>query len=310
MNFTSEIKKELIQRSERWAGNCRRASLSAFIRTSGTVGVYEGTPSFFLVSETEMVAEFYTRQFFDEFHAELTVSRATVDRMSGRDRLVLVCPSTISENVLQTLGVCKRGKKELREGILPSLIKSDEEKIAFVRGAFLGGGSCNTPKDGVGYHLEIVFNDLKTSLQFCTLLDELGVFAKRIIRKESHVVYIKSKEIISDFLAIIGAQTSLKKFGVILEARDVSNQSNRARNCFSGNADKTAIASVKQVMAIKKIEEDQGLSGLSEELRMLAKARLDNPEISLRELSERLNISKSCLNHRMRRLMQIADEIE
>lgn len=310
MNFTLEIKKELIARSEDWDKNCRRASMSAFLRTSGTVGVYEGTPSFFLVSETEMVAEFYTKQFFEEFHTELTVSHATMDRMSGRDKLVLVCPPAISENVLHALGVCKRGKKELRAGILPSLIKSEEEKIAYVRGAFLGGGSCNTPQNGAGYHLEIVFNDEKTSVQFCLVLDELGVFAKRIVRKETNVVYIKSKEIISDFLAIIGAQTALRKFGAILESRDIANQNNRARNCFSGNADKTAIASVKQVMAIKKIDEKLGLSGLSEDLRILAKARLDNPEISLRELAERLNVSKSCLNHRMRRLMQTADEIE
>ena len=309
MNFTWEIKKELITRSKGWDAKQRIASLSAFLRTCGTLGISNGVPSFFLVSETEMVAEFFTKQFFEEFHTELTVSHATMDRMSGRDKLVLVCPASVSQAVLQSLGVLKRNGQDFRTGIASALIRTEEQKIAYVRGAFLGGGSCNTPKNGAGYHLEMVFSDKKTALDTCILLDELGIFAKQIVRKESHVVYIKSKEIISDFLAIIGATTSLKKFGEILEERDVANQNNRARNCFSGNADKTAIASVKQVLAIQKIEENQGLSGLGEDLRLLAKARLANPEISLRELSEVLGVSKSCLNHRMRKLMQIAEEI-
>lgn len=311
MNFTWEIKKEIIARSANAGDKSRRASLSAFFRTSGTLGVQaDGMPSFFLVSETEIVAEFFMRLFSEEFKTELTISHAIMDRKSGRDKLVLVCPPSVSLTVLQKLGIYRKDGQDFRAGILPSLIKTEEEKIAYIRGAFLGGGSCNTPKNGAGYHLEIVCNEKKSASDLCKVLDELGVFAKRIVRKETHVVYIKSKEIISDFLAIIGVNTALKKFGAILEERDESNQNNRARNCFSGNADKTAIASVKQVMAIQKIDEVQGLSGLSEELRILANARLQNPEMNLRELAECLNVSKSCLNHRMRRLMQIADEIE
>ncbi len=310
MNFTSEIKKEIINRSGKWNEKFRLASLSAFLRTSGTLGVQDGTPSFFLVSETEMVAEFFMRQFFDEFQAELTVSHAAQDRMSGRDKLVLVCPPSVAYIALKKLGIYRRDGQDFRFGILPSLVKTDEEKIAYVRGAFLGGGSCNAPKNGGGLHLEVVFNEKETARDFCKMLDELGIFAKKIVRKEDHVVYIKSKEIISDFLAIIGATNALKKFSAILEEREVSNQSNRAKNCFSGNADKTAIASVKQVMSIQKIEEIQGLGNLSEDLRVVAKTRLKYPEMNLRELAEKLQLSKSCLNHRIRRLMQIADGLE
>ena len=310
MNFTWEIKKEIIHRSAQLDKRCKIAALSAFFRTSGTMGVQDGTPNFFLVSETEIVAEYFMRIFAEIFDAEFIVSHAAMDRMSGRDKLVLLCPPLLTQKVLETLGIWQSSKQDFRQGILPSLVKTEEERIAYIQGAFLGGGSCNTPKHGAGYHLEIVFNDKKTSTDTCKILDELGVVAKRVVRKESHVVYIKSKEIISDFLAIIEAYGSLKKYGVILEERDIANHNNRARNCFSGNADKTAIASVKQVMSIQKIEQANLLNELSEDLRVLAKTRLQNPGLTLQELAEKLNVSKSCLNHRMRRLMQIAEEID
>lgn len=310
MNFTWEIKKELIHRSSVWENSEKRAALSAFLRTSGTLGVQDGIPTFFLVSETEIVAQFFMRLFAELFQTELVVSNASMDRMSGRDKLVLSCPIEHVTKVLKELGLWSESKQDFRQGILTSIVKTEKEKIAYVQGAFLGGGSCNTPKDGVGYHLETVFEDKKTAVDFCKILDELGAFAKRIIRKDTHVTYIKSKEIISDFLAIVGAYNALKKFSDLIEERDEANQSNRARNCFSGNADKTAIASVKQIMAIQKIQDVYGLNELSEDLRTTAKARLKNPTGSFKELAESLNVSKSCLNHRMRRLMKIAEEIK
>ena len=310
MNFTGDIKKEIIHRSERWSESEKRAALSAFFRTSGTLGVQDGTPTFFLVSETEMVAERFMQIFADLFGVELVVSHATMDRMSGRDKLVLSCPLLTSQTALQRLGLWQESKVDFRQGVLPSLVKTEDDQIAYIQGAFLGGGSCNTPKNGAGYHLELVFIEKKTAQNVRRILDELGVFAKLITRKETYVLYIKSKEIISDFLAICGADGALKKFGAILEERDVANQNNRARNCFSGNADKTAIASVKQVMAIQKLTDNNALSDLSEDLRLLARTRLAYPEMNLRELAEKLNVSKSCLNHRMRKLMQIADELE
>ena len=94
-----------------------------------------------------------------------------------------------------------------------------------------------------------------------------------------------------------------------MDRRDESNRDNRARNCISGNADKTAIAAVKQIVAIRKIEEKTGFAELSEDLRALAKARLQYPTMSLKELAETLQTSKSCLNHRMRRLMEISEEL-
>ena len=104
----------------------------------------------------------------------------------------------------------------------------------------------------------------------------------------------------------MGLENALKKFDAVLTIRDEANRNNRAKNCMAGNADKSAIAAVKQVVAIEKLQKDASFVALSEELRTLAKTRLANPTMSLQELADYLQISKSCLNHRMRRLMEIS----
>ncbi len=306
MNFTSDVKKEMINHGVK-DGGARLSEMSAFLRTCGTFGVKDGQPTFFLVSETENVAEYFMSQFSKIFDAELFVTHATRDRMSGRDKLLLQCPSAVAAEVLKTLRlVGKNG--ELRKGISASLVSDEAKEIAYIRGAFLGGGSCTLPMDNgtTGYHLEIVFNDKKTAKDFCLVLSEFEILAKLAERKETFVAYIKSKEQISDFLAVVGAHNALKKLSELVERRDEANRTNRARNCMSGNADKAAIAAVKQVVALKKLEEGGGFTLLSEELKQLAKARLDNPSMSLQELADKLCVSKSCLNHRMRKLMSMA----
>lgn len=309
MNFTLDIKKELITHCSWVSEKERKAALSAFVRTSGTLGLNQQIPTFFLVSQTERVAEFFMAQFVETFGFDLTVAHAAQDRLSGRDKLVLQCPLTVSKKVLATLGLLKRGANDLRSGISRTLLHSEQAKIAYIQGAFLGSGSCTLPTiSGGGYHLEIVFFDKKTAYDFCDLLGEFELIVRLVERKDSFVVYIKSKELISDFLSVIGVENTLKKFAAFIEKRDESNHDNRARNCFSGNADKTAIAAVKQVVALKKMQEKNNFNDLSEELRTLARARLNNPTMSLRELAEYLGESKSCLNHRMRKLMSLTEE--
>ena len=315
MNFTSDIKKEIITRGRvpgRRGEGERKAAISAFLRTSGDVGLKEdGEPIFYFVSETENVAEFFMSLFVETFGVELYISHATMDKMSGRDKLVLQCPQENSTEIAKALGLVKK-TGGIRDGIASSLVSTDERKISYIRGAFLGGGSCTVPteKGKSGYHLEIVFSNKKIAREFCELLAEFELLAKLAERKENSIVYIKSKELISDFLSIIGAENCLKKFSSLVEKRDKANNDNRAKNCMSGNADKAAIAAVKQVMAIEKLKKSGVYFELSVELKVLAKARVDNPHISLQELADMLGISKSCLNHRMRKLMEFAAELD
>lgn len=306
MNFTSDVKKEMIAHGLTDSEEML-SEMSAFIHASGTFGIKDGRPTFFLVSETENVVEYFTAQFSKLFNAELFVTHATKDRMSGRDKLLLQCTSAAAAGVLRVLRlVDKHG--EIRRGISPTLLSSEEKEIAYVRGAFLGGGSCTVPLDGstTGYHLEIVFADEKTAKDFCLVLSEFEILAKLAERKDTFVVYIKSKEQISDFLSVIGAENALKKFSQLVEKRDEANRNNRARNCMAGNADKAAIAAVKQIVALQKLEKSGGFADLSEELSALAKMRMENPTMSLQELADAFCVSKSCMNHRMRKLMSIA----
>ena len=314
MSFTSNIKKEIISRGVGRGENAVKAkiaALSAFVRTSGFLGEHEGEPSFFIVSETENVAEYFMTAFSELFKAELSITHATVDRMSGRGKLLLQCPAKNTKEVLEKLGlVNKKGK--LREGIAPECVADEESMIAYIQGAFLGGGSCTVPseKGKTGYHLEVVFSDSATARDFCDLLAEFELIVRMVERKDTSVAYLKSKEAISDFLSIIGTENVLKKFSALVEKRDEANRDNRKQNCMAGNADKTAIAAVKQVVAIERLKKQSAYEELSEELKLLAETRLKNPAMSMQELANYLKISKSCLNHRIRRLMTLAENNE
>lgn len=312
MSFTSDVKKEIISHgigTENTAEE-KKAGISAFVRTSGTMGVKDGEPTFFIVSETENVAEFFMSLFSETFGAELSIINATMDRMSHRDKLLLQCPKAYTPTVLKELKLLKKSREGFRTGISSSLVATEACRIAYIKGAFLGGGSCTLPgeKAKTGYHLEIVFSDGKTAKDFCDLLSEFELLVKLIERKETYVVYIKSKEMISDFLSIIGAEHCLKKFSVLVEKRDEANRSNRAQNCMAGNADKAAMAAVKQVLAIKTLKEKGVYEDLSEDLKELAELRIKQPSMSLQELADYLKVSKSCLNHRMRKLLELANK--
>ena len=315
MSFTTDIKKEIISLGlggKKGGLAEKKAGLSAFVRTSGELGIHDGNPAFFIVSETESVAEFFMRIFAETFGCELSVTHASMDRMSRRDKLLLQCPTAYTEEVLSALKLLKRSGKEIREGISETLTATERQKMAYVQGAFLGGGSCTLPNESgtTGYHMEVIFSDKKTARDFCRILEEFELLPKLMERKESHVVYMKSKESISDFLSVLGVKNALRKFSSIVEKRDESNAENRAKNCMQGNADKSAKAAVQQVIAIRKLAQGSNWTEISEELKEVATLRLLNPAVSLQELADMLKISKSCLNHRMRRLMSLAEKVK
>ena len=311
MNFTSDVKKEIIARGIGEGDDAvaeKKAGISAFVRTSGMLGVQDGEPTFFLISETENVAEFFTALFYDGLKTNLRITHATRDRRSGRDKLLLECPAANVRSVLNEVGLLKRNGG-LRDGISSTLTATKGRKIAYIQGAFLGGGSCTIPNADAktGYHLEIVFFNRKTAKDFCNILAEFEILAKMLARsKEKFVVYVQSKEQISDFFAVIGVNNALRKFSNFLEMRDEANRVNRAQNCMMGNAYKSATASVEQVMCIRALMNNGVLNDLGDEYKELAKARLENGGMSMQELAKYLGISKSCLNHRMRRLMALA----
>ena len=313
MNFTSDVKKELMKLP--CGKEESRAALSAYFSACGVFAESgTGEPEFFLVSETERVAEFFTGLFYNLFGERLIVSRAVKDRLSGRSRLILECPRG-AKNALETLELYKPGAG-FTVGVPQVFKENDAARRAYICGAFLGGGSITLPADGkkTGYHLEIAFpaeedGESAVAEEFAALAEADDLLLKCVKRGGETVAYMKSKEAISDFLSVLGAENALKKFGAFCEEREKNNNLIRAANCSSFNADKTATAAVKQVLAIEKIVAAGADTTLAAPLKKLIALRLARPELSLQELADELGVSKSCLSHRMRKLTEIAANI-
>ena len=182
-------------------------------------------------------------------------------------------------------------------------------KAAFLRGALLAGGSISDP--GKSYHLEIVTPHYNVSGETFSILLELGFSPKDTTRGGNYVTYFKQSEAIEDLLTLAGAPVSAMGIMSAKVEKSMRNSINRKVNCDSANADKIVSASQEQIEAIKKIERTAGLQSLTEKLRETAILRIANPEASLSDLAflAMPSVSKSCMSHRLRRLLEIAREL-
>lgn len=189
-------------------------------------------------------------------------------------------------------------------------IKKDEMILkSLVRGCFLGGGSLNNPNNK--YHLEILFSTIKNANFILEVLRAFGIEAKMLERKNSTSIYIKEAEEISKTLAFIGAGKSVLNFEEIRVMRDTRNNINRLVNCETANLNKTINASVEQIEHIEYLKKIGKFDGLPENLKEIANLRQEHPDASLVQLGEMLEnpIGKSGVNHRLKRIIEIAEEI-
>lgn len=182
-------------------------------------------------------------------------------------------------------------------------------RTAFLRGAFLSGGSVTDPEKR--YHLELATSHLQASREVSALLTELGFFPRSVMRSGSAVIYFKQSEHIEDFLTKIGAPASAMDIMTAKVDKEIRNGANRAMNCDMANVNKTLDAALEQKNAIEKLQQRGALENLPDKLRQTALLRLQYPELSLTQLAERCDppVTKSCLNHRMRKLMSMAQEL-
>lgn len=191
------------------------------------------------------------------------------------------------------------------------IYEDDEDKKSYLRGLFLATGSINDPKTA-RYHLEFLIDDYDYSLFVCDLLDYYGLNSKLIERNNGFMVYIKEAEKISDFLKILKAFNSVLYYEDIKAYREHKNLINRLNNCEQANVEKTINSALSQVNDIELIEETIGLDALDEKLKIVAIYRKKYKEVSLSELSKiisienEINLTKSGLNHRMRKIREIA----
>lgn len=179
---------------------------------------------------------------------------------------------------------------------------------AFVRGAFLGGGSVNNPKST--YHLEILFSIEENTQLVLIILEKYQISFKILEKRNNYALYTKDGDEISKFLALIQASQSVLKFEDIRVIRDIRNQVNRKVNCETANLNKTVNAALQQIENIRYLQEIGEFKKLSKSLQEIAKIRLDNPDASLIELGKLLAkpIGKSGVNHRFQAIQNIVEE--
>lgn len=293
MSFTGEIKRELLRSSPTERGEML-ALLCGALDTGGDRLFSNGEPfGFSFTSENEKSAEYLLRLVELCFGVRMTVTEAVRDPKHGRDKLTF---SLLGE---------RSGKLAEEIDLHNAEHAFSEEGQAYLKGAFLCGGSCTLPREGArtGYHLEVVFPLQEYAERFCELLEGFQLLGSALRRGERSVVYLKSREGIADFLSVIGASGALEKLESVTAAREENNNRNRVENCTAGNADRAAIASAALIVAIGEMKKDGTLDTLPAPLREAAQARLLEPTLTLAELAERLSITKSCLNHRLRKLM-------
>lgn len=190
------------------------------------------------------------------------------------------------------------------------MLEEDCCRAAFLRGVFFAGGSITDPLKR--YHLELTTSHLQASRELEVLLRECGYPPKSIARNGSFITYFKQSDQIEDFLTLIGAPVAAMNVMSAKLEKDLRNSVNRRLNCDSANVDKAIEAAQEQLEAIRRLQEAEKLDLLPEKLRQTADLRLRNPELTLSELAEEFipPVTKSCLNHRLRKLVALADGIK
>ena len=182
-------------------------------------------------------------------------------------------------------------------------------RASFLRGIFFAGGSVTDPLKR--YHLELTTSHAQASRELDALLRECGYPPKSVARNSSFVTYFKQSDQIEDFLTLIGAPVAAMKIMSAKLEKDLRNSVNRRLNCDSANLDKAVLAAQEQLEAIRKLQTAGLLEQLPDKLQQTAALRLENPELTLSELAEEFDppVTKSCLNHRLRKISELAKDL-
>lgn len=306
MSFAAQTKKELTLIEA--DSCCERAELSALIRMNGSVSVSSRKVVLDISTENAAIARriysLLKKQF--EIHVELLVRKKM--RLKKNNVYIVRIPSKVQE-ILSELRIVSEGFM-FTSGIDDSIIRKSCCRRSYLRGAFLAGGSVNNP-EGSSYHLEIATMYEEYCGALVALANSFDLNARCIERKKGFIFYIKEGEKIIELLNIVGAHQALFKFEDVRIMRDMRNSVNRIVNCETANLNKTIGAAVRQIDNIKLLQKEIGLESLPDKLREVAEVRLQNPDLNLTEVGERLKskVSKSGVNHRLRKIDELAEKI-
>lgn len=311
MSFSAKVKSEITRDAEVTKEEAS-ALISAIMRVSGTIMFSSSKLSFKITTENPSTARFVFKLLKEHFdiHANLMVRKGSSLKKNNM-YIVVISEDMGLRRLLKETGILREedGVFNPEFRLKKSLIRTDAARKAYIKGAFLGSGSIQNPEKA--YHIEFVANSQEYAVDLMELINTFGLSAKVISRKNSFIVYLKEGEQIVDILNIIGAHNSLFEIENIRIVKDMRNNVNRIVNCETANLSKTVNAAVRQVESIKLIESRIGLGRLPKPLRDIAEIRLDYPDESLKELGEMLDppVGKSGVNHRLRKIEKIADEL-
>lgn len=286
MSFSGEVKKELGRQIGK-SRHCQIAELAAIFLMEGRMS--EDPLSLSLATDKTVVIGKYNKLLRLAFgiQEQEFIRGEDAERVKGALKLANTAGAKANGLLLQRT-CCRR---------------------AFLRGAFLASGSMSDP--GKSYHFEIVCRDDAQAAQLVELMGGFSLEAKVVERKNRPVVYLKEGSQIVDMLKVMEAYVSLMDLENVRILKEMRNSVNRKVNCETANINKTVSAAVRQVEEITKIRDCMGLDKLPENLRQIALLRLEYPELPLKDLASMSDppVGKSGVNHRLRKLSQIAGEL-
>ena len=307
MSFSGTVKEEL-SRQISTARHCRIAETAALLSLCGR---FAADGALRMQTENSAVIRKYFTLVQKTFNIETEIAVRENRQMKNGD---IYYVEIKDDALIRTVLLGTKLSREQNSGgtlVLNNSLLTQQTccKRAFIRGAFLASGSISDPEKG--YHFEIVCPDERKAGQLQELIRSFGIDAKVVVRKKSHVVYVKEGAQIVDILAVMEANVALMNLENIRILKEMRNTVNRKVNCEMANINKTVSAAVKQIEDIKLIEEKKGFQSLNDGLAEIAELRLQYPEATLKELGMMLNpqVGKSGVNHRLRKLSAIADEL-
>jgi DNA-binding protein WhiA len=314
VSFSVKTKNELA-RIMSGKSCCQLAEFLALTRMDGTIQISTNQKvSITMVTENAAVARkiFKLAKELFEIKTEIVVYKKSRLRKNNV-YAIRIPPQPQVSKVLHILGLIDKDHRwifDFQNQFPLELVKKQCCKKAYLRGVFLGGGSVTNPEDT--YHLEIFTSNQAHGMAITRLINSFGLTAKISKRKNLYVVYLKDSDQIVDLLNIMGAHSALLSFENTRVIKGMRNQVNRLVNCETANLNKTVNTAVRQIESIKTIQSTIGLDKLPDGLKEIAELRLAYPDKSLKELGEIIipQLGKSGINHRLRKLEEIADKLK
>ena len=307
MSYTIEIKEEISKQNV--TNSEMIAELSGFIRNNATIS----NETLFLTTENTFTIERLQSFFNKLYEQELTIT--IKDNLNfNKKNLYLLSLDKKVNFILQDIGYYDKDNNYL-ETPPTYIVGANEEIRAYLKGAFLCTGSINNPKTS-RYHMELLVSKPNEAVFIQKLLNIFDLNAKILNRDKGYMIYIKEAEKISDYIKILGANKAVLFFEDARIYREKKNQTNRLNNCEQANMDKVFLNAEKQLEQIRIIEETNSYTLLDDRTKQAFDYRKKYPESSIKELSEIITletgkpITKSGLNHRFRKINDLAERLE